>query len=233
MRSAVQACFCWRWYFAVIGPLHQGGHLIAELDPEDLVRPLARLHGRPDDLGLPEGRLRLGHPAQGVALDAQQPQGRGLVEAGLHPECDELGVRQLLVADPVVGQRRGRSGGFADLHQQIDRHAGPLGEPGDRDVAERREALEGGCVEEVEREHAAPHRGAQRVERDARGDKAADHARRGPLHACRPAAPGTSRQCRRSSQSAGTRPAGPGAGWSAGYACGGARTGPSKPSSVV
>ena len=117
--------------------------------------------------------LRLGHAAQAVALDAQQPLDGDRAEPGLDLDLDELGVGQLPVADAIVGERCGGPGGLADEHQQLDRHAGPLGELRERDAAERREPLVGGLIEEVERDLAAPDGGAQAVERDARGDQAA------------------------------------------------------------
>ena len=106
--------------------------------------------------------------------DAQQPLDGDRVETRGDLELDERGVRQLAVANAIVGQWRAGSGRFADEHQQLDRHAGPLGELREGDAAERREPLEGGLVEEVERDLAAPHGGAQAVERDARRRQAAD-----------------------------------------------------------
>ena len=157
-------------------PLHEDGHLITELRAVDLIRPLAGFHRRPDHLGFPEGRLGLGDAAERIAVDAEQSLDPGPAEPRAHRALEEVGVWQLLVADQVVGKRRGRSGGLADQHQQVDRHPGSLCELREGDVAQRREAFEGGRIEEVERELAAPDRRAQAVERDSRLDKAADHA---------------------------------------------------------
>ncbi len=107
---------------------------------------------------------------------------------GLKPrgdlERDELGVRQLALANAIVGLRRAGSGRFADVHQQVDRDAGPLGELREGDVAEHREPLIGGHVEEVERDLAALQDGAQAVQRDARRRQAcrrAPHGARAPV----------------------------------------------------
>ena len=125
----------------------------------------------------------LGQAAQAVARDTQQPLDGDRVEAGRDLELDELGVRQLAVANAIVGQRRAGSGGLADEHQQLDRHAGPLGELREGEAAERREPLVGGRVEEVERDLAAPHGGAQAVQRDASRRQAVDQPR--PAHVTR------------------------------------------------
>ncbi len=158
------------------GALHQDAHLVTELDPQDLVGPLARLHRRTDQLGLPHARLCLGHAAQSIGLNPHH------LAQGLRPkprtrrELDHLGVRQLLVADLIFGARRGGSRSLTDLHQQLDRHTAPLGELGEGDPAERREALERRRVEEGERDVAAPNGSAQAVHGDAGGDKAVHRA---------------------------------------------------------
>ena len=154
-------------------------HPIAEVDPEDLVGPLACLDGGTDHLGLPHGRLRLGHAPHAVALGAQQLLDGGLAEPRLDLRLDHLGAGELLVANAIVGLRRDRAGCFADPHQQLDRHAGPFGQLSEGDAAERREPLERGCVEEVERHRAVPDDGAEAFERDA--------GRREALHQCRAA----------------------------------------------
>jgi len=68
---------------------------------------------------------------------------------------------QLCVADPIVGKRRHGAGGFTDEQEQLDRHAGPLGRLRERLAAERREPLERGGFEEVERDLTAPDGRAQ------------------------------------------------------------------------
>ena len=98
--------------------------------------------------------------------------------AGLNPASAWAAMNpaygSFLFSDQVVGARRGRAGGFADEHQQLDRRAGPLGEPRERDVAERRESLEDGVIEEVERDLAAAHDGAEAVREDASRREALD-----------------------------------------------------------
>ena len=111
--------------------------------------------------------LRLGHAAQVVTLGTDQPLDRCRPEPGLDRRLDEVHIRQLLVADAIARRGRGGPGGLADEQEQLDRHARPLGNLGERGAAERREPLEGGRVEEVERELPIPYRGAQAVQRDA------------------------------------------------------------------
>ena len=172
MMLAVQACVCCRWYIPITARSASDAHAIAEVDPEDLVGPLACRHGRPDHLGFPQGRLRLGHAAQAVALDAQHLLDGGRTEPRLDLRLDR--TRRRAVPRRGCGRREAarRAGSFADQHQQLDRHIGTLGELREGDVAERREALEGGRVEEVERDLAAPDGGTQAVQRDAGGGEA-------------------------------------------------------------
>jgi hypothetical protein len=150
---------------------------VTEVRPEGLIAPLAGCDGWRHDLGVPPGRLRLGQAAQAVAGDAEQSLDGDRVEARHDLERDELGVGQLAVANAIVGQRRSGAGSFADEHQQVDGHAGPLRELRERDAAERREPLVGRVIEEVERDLAALDRGAEAVQRDARRRQAVDQPR--------------------------------------------------------
>src|ERR1019366_8275646 len=72
--------------------LDQDAHLIAEVDPQDLVGTLACPGRRLDHLGLPHGRLRLGYAAEAVALDTDQLQDGGLTEPGLDRGLDQVDV---------------------------------------------------------------------------------------------------------------------------------------------
>jgi hypothetical protein len=110
----------------------------------------------------------LGHPAQAVGLGSDQPLDHGGTEPGLDGRLDQVRIRQFLVPDTIVRRGRDGPGGFPDEQDQLDRHACPCGDLGEGGAAERREPLEGGRIEEVERDLPIPNRGAQAVQRDAR-----------------------------------------------------------------
>ena len=107
MMLAPHACDCCRWYIPItarsISTLIRSPNSIAE----DLVGPLARRHRRADHLGLPHVGLRLGHAAQAVALDPHQLLQGGRAKARRDRQLEHLRVGQLLVANLVVGERRG------------------------------------------------------------------------------------------------------------------------------
>jgi hypothetical protein len=107
-----------------------------------------------DDLGLPQGGFGLGHETHAVALRAQQLLDRGVTDPETDLGLGHVGVGQLLVADAVVGSRRDGAGRLADVHEQLDRHAGPLRQLRECDATERREPFECRGVEEVERDLA-------------------------------------------------------------------------------
>ena len=125
----------------------------------------------------PPGGLRLRHAPQAVALEAHELLDGSRAETRVHLRFDEFGVGELLVTDPIVGKRSRGAGSFADEHEQLDRHAGPLGHFRKGAAAQRREPLEGGRVEEVERDLSASDGGAQPFQRNARCRQAPSHAR--------------------------------------------------------
>ena len=159
------------------GLLTQDTHPIAELDPENLVRPLAGRHGRRNDLGLPHPRLRLCDATKAVGLDPHQSLDAGRLESRSERQLDDRDMGQFFFPHSIVGRCGGQSGGVADLQEQVDRRPGPLRELGERHVGERRQPFEGGCVEEIERDEAVPNGVCEAVERNPRLDQAADQTR--------------------------------------------------------
>ena len=93
-------------------------------------------------------------------------------EPGLDLAFDHRDEGEFLVTHRIVGSRRDGARGLTDEHEHLDRHAAPLGHLREGRPAERREPVEGGRVEEVERELSGPDGGAQTLERDARGGQA-------------------------------------------------------------
>jgi hypothetical protein len=88
-------------------------------------------------------------------------------ESRLDLRLDHRRTGELLVANAIVGLRGDRAGCLADPHQQLDRHARPLGKMTKGDAAERREPLERGGVEEVERYLAVADDGPEALQRDS------------------------------------------------------------------
>ncbi len=142
-------------------------HTITELAPDDLVGALARLYGRHDHLSLPDRGLRLGESPHAVTLDANQLLDRRCMEPAVHGRLDHRGVREFFVTHAIAWSRCDRTGGLTDVEEQLDRCAGLLGELCERGAAQGREALERGCIEEVQGDLSTPDGGAQALQRDA------------------------------------------------------------------
>ena len=159
------------------GLLRQDAHPVAEVDAQDLVGPHAGAHRGLDHLRYPRRRLGLGDPAHAVALGADQLLDRGRPEPAVELRLDHGDVRQLRVADAVIGLGRDGAGRLADGQEQFDRHAGLLGQLGEGGAAGRPEPLERGRIEEVEADLAAVDRRDEAVEGDARIHEALDEPR--------------------------------------------------------
>ena len=159
------------------GLLRQDAHPVAEVDAQDLVGPHAGAHRGLDHLRDPRRRLGLGHPAHAVAVRADQLLDRGRTEPAIELRLDHGDVRQLRVADAVIGLGRDGAGRLADGQEQFDRHAGLLGQLGEGGAAGRPEPLERGRIEEVEADLAAVDRRDEAVEGDARIHEALDEPR--------------------------------------------------------
>jgi hypothetical protein len=105
-------------------PVVACGHLRTQLECGLDHLPLA--HARPQqgklDPGVEQVVLGLGDPPQAVPEHPQGPDGGVLVDAGGDGRLDGRQEAEVVLADQVIGSRRGEPGGLVSTLQQSDRH---------------------------------------------------------------------------------------------------------------
>jgi hypothetical protein len=160
--------------------LRRGGHLRPEvgLGLQHLALRHARSQQRHHDLAVPPGRLGRGDPAQTVPADPKPPLDANGAEPLCQLELDRRHDLQLVLVDGVLRTWLGEADGLADHQQQLQGDLRPCAQLLEGRAAEPGELVEGGHVQEGERERSIPDGGGHPVERHA-----------GPLQALHPARP--------------------------------------------